>query len=154
MELIFNSLELSPQLRRMLDSPVLKPQIKRSIMEEIFGKVVTIDSLNFIYFVINKNRENILYSILKKFLELKDEHFGIANVEVKTAFAFTTDQQQSLIKKLETLLNKKIELKITIDRDIIGGFIARIRDTVYDASVKHQLEILKKQFLQGSIALN
>ena len=56
--------------------------------------------------------------------------------------------------KFETILNKKVIINISVDKNIVGGFIAQVGDTVYDASVIHQLDLLRKEFKQGGLALN
>ena len=154
MELVFNTLEGKNQLNLMLKSPIIKPQIKSSILNEIFKTKITNDSLNFLQFVIDKKREDLLIDIAKKFLELKDEYLGILNIEITTAYDFTDDQQEQIKKKFESRLNKIIKLKFIVNKELIGGFIARVADTMYEASIKHQLEILRKQFLSGNVSLN
>ncbi len=142
------------QLVSVMESPVIKNQIKTSIIDEIFENKINAESLNFLRFVIKKGREDHFINILEKYLALRDEHLGIVNVNVKTAFTFDDDQTKALEKNFEQKLNKQVRLNYSIDDTIIGGFIAKIGDTVYDASVKHQLELLKKKFLEGEITLN
>jgi F-type H+-transporting ATPase subunit delta len=154
MELIFKALEENKQLGLMLKSPVVKPQIKSSILNEIFVNKISNDSLRFLQFVIDKKREDLLSSIIRKFLELKDEHLGIIKVEITAAYDFTDDQKEQIKEKFESNLNKIIRLQYIVDKNLIGGFIARVADTMYDASIKHQLELLRKQFLTGSVSLN
>jgi F-type H+-transporting ATPase subunit delta len=154
MELILNTLEGKNQLNLVLKSPVIKPQVKSSIITEIFADKISVDSLKFLQFVLDKKREDLLSNIAKKFLELKDEYLGIVNVEITTAYEFTEEQQELVKKKFETNLNKIIKVRYIVDKELIGGFIARVADTMYDASIKHQLEILRKQFLTGSVSLN
>lgn len=154
MELIYNVIESNKNLIRLLENPVVKPEVKSSILTEIFKSKISNDSLEFINFVVDKNRENFLVSIIKRFLELRDEKLGIVYVVVKTPFEFNDDQKNQLKNKLENLTNKKIRFKFQIDKDIIGGFIAKAGDTVYDASINHQLDLLKKKFLQGGALLN
>jgi F-type H+-transporting ATPase subunit delta len=154
MELVFNTLEANSQLNLMLKSPVIKPQVKSLILNEIFKTKITSDSLSFLQFVIDKKREDLLFNIAKKFLELKDEYLGILNIEITSAYDFTDDQQEQIKKKFEFYLNKIIKLKIIVNKNLIGGFIARVADTMYDASIKHQLELLRKQFLSGNVSLN
>jgi F-type H+-transporting ATPase subunit delta len=154
MELVFNTLEGKNRLKLVLKSPVIKPQVKSSILNEIFKTKISSDSLNFLQFVIDKKREDLLVNISKKFLELKDEYLGILNVEITSAYDFTNDQQEQIKKNFETKLNKIIKLKYIINKELIGGFIARVADTMYDASIKHQLETLRKQFLSGNVSLN
>ena len=101
-----------------------------------------------------KKRENLLDSIGKRFLELRDEYLGIANVMVTSATEFSTEQKNVLKNKLEKILDKKVSLNFRTDQKLVGGFIAKVDDTLYDASIRHQLELLKKQFLTGEISLN
>ena len=153
-ELIKNVLHENPALRRMLDNPVIKPHVKTSILEEIFKSKVDKETMNFLRFVIQKDREDLLYDIFQKFLELYNDKLGIVNVDVKTAFEFDEDQKEMLKNKLENYLNKKARIEYKLDKNIIGGFFAKIGDTVYDASIQHQLELLKKQFLSSGPSLN
>jgi len=154
MELVYTVINSTKELKNLLKSPVIKTEMKQSILSEIFKNKITDDSLNFIKFVVEKNREDILVSIIEKFLELRDEKIGLVRVEVKTSFDFTDEQKDKLKKRLEYILNKEAHLNFILDKTIVGGFIARVGDTVYDASIKHQLELLRKEFLQGSIQLN
>jgi F-type H+-transporting ATPase subunit delta len=153
-QLLVGTLDKSKQLQLMLESPVVKPEVKLNILREIFSSKISKDSMDFIEFVILKQRESLLNSIGKRFLELHDEYLGIANVFVTTATEFTNDQKSLLERKLEKILDKKVRLNFKTDLNLVGGFIAKVNDTLYDASIKHQLELLKKQFLTGEISLN
>ncbi len=154
MELVYSAILSSDELKNLLTSPVIKSEKKISILSEIFKNKISVDSFNFIKFVVDKNREDILSNIIEKFLELRDQKLGLIRVKVKTSFDFTNEQKEKLEKRLEQMLNKKTELSFVVDKSVIGGFIAKVGDTVYDASVKHQLELLKKEFLRGNIQLN
>jgi len=154
MELVLSAILSSKDLGNLLQSPVIKNETKKSILSEIFKNKISEDSLNFINFIVEKNREYILDSIIEKFLEIRDEKLGVVRVEVKTSVDFTDEQKVKLKEKLENILNKKAFLNFITDNKIIGGFVAKVGDTVYDASIKHQLELLRKEFLQGSVQLN
>ncbi len=153
-KLLVDTLDKNRQLQLMLDSPVVRPETKLSVMNEIFAGRISKDSMAFVEFIISKSRESLLNSICKRFLELQDEHLGIANVIVTTAVDFSNEQKNVLQNKLEKILNKKVRLNFKSDTKLVGGFIAKVDDTLYDASIKHQLELLKKQFLTGDISLN
>jgi F-type H+-transporting ATPase subunit delta len=153
-ELIFNSIVGSKELKNAITSPIIKNETKRNIFNEIFGSKIGKDAISYLNFVVSKGRENILSEILERFFYLRDEHFNIANVEVTTAFDLTLDQKNQLQKIFVSFLNKKVKLTYSIDGKIIGGFIAKVGDTVYNASILHQLGLLKNQFLQGSASLN
>jgi F-type H+-transporting ATPase subunit delta len=149
MEYVAAVLKSSGQLRAMIENPVIKPALKSSVLKEIFSSKISTESMEFISFLIEKNRIEFLQDIAGKFFELRDEYLGIVNINVKTAQEFTEEQTGVLKKKFETLLNKKVKFRFEIDKSIIGGFIARVGDTVYDASISNQLTLLKKQFAEG-----
>ncbi|MDP2365116.1 MAG: ATP synthase F1 subunit delta [Ignavibacteria bacterium] len=153
-ELIYHTIGKSGELLRAIKSPVIKSETKKLILSEIFGKIVSKDSIEFINFVINKGREEILPEILEKFDFLKDEHTGVVKVNVITAFDFSIEQRTQLQQKFESFLKKKTRITYNVNPNLIGGFIAKVGDTVYNASMLHQLGLLKKQLLQSSIALN
>lgn len=153
-KLLVETFEKSRELQLMLESPVVKPESKLAILKEIFANKISKDSNDFIEFIVSKRRENLLGSIAKRFLELRDEHLRIANVIVTAATEFSNDQKNVLQNKLEKILDKKVRLNFKTDASLVGGFIAKANDTLYDASIRHQLELLKKQFLTGEISLN
>lgn len=153
-KLIASALRESPQLGRVLSSPIVKPHVKLAILDEIFKSKVSADTINFLHFLVEKNRENLLADIIELFLDLRDEKMGIVNVEVKSSVPFSEEQVEVLKNKLEKFLNKKVRFTFQTDERMLGGFFARIGDTVIDASLTHQLELLKRQFLKGSASLN
>lgn len=153
-EFVYNTISKSAELKRALKSPIIKQEAKVNILQAVFADKISGDSLEYIEFIVNKGREDLLEEILNQFFTLYDDYFGIAKVLVTTAFDLTQDQKDILKEKFASLLNKKIEMNYLVDKSIIGGFVARVGDTVYDASVLHQLELLKKQFIHGSVSLN
>lgn len=153
-EVVANAFSKSSELVKAIKSPVVKSETKKSILSEVFSNFISKDSLDFINFVISKGREDILPEILEKFDSLKDEHTGFVKIDVTTAFDFTGEQRDHLQQKFEAYLKKKARVTFKVDQNIIGGFVARVGDTVYNASMLHQLGLLKKQLLQGSISLN
>ena len=150
---IMQTFDSSDELLRTILSPVIKPELKISILDAVFLKHVDKETIDFLHFIINKRREE-LYSAAKRFAELRNEHLGIVELEIKTAFEVNEEQKSVLIKKFEDVLKRKIIPEFIVDKDLVGGFKAQVSDTVYDASLKHQLELLKKNFIQSSLHLN
>ena len=153
-KLLINTFNESDELQRVVESPVVRPEVKISILDEIFSRKIDKETINFIHFIIKKRREKILYSVAKRFVELRNEHLGIVELLVRTAFELKDDQKEILKERFEKILNKKIIMNFKVNNNLIGGFIAQVGDTVYDASMKHQLELLKKEFIQGGLSLN
>lgn len=153
-EIVYDALQKSSELVRFIKSPVIKNETKQSVLTEIFKDKISKESLDYLLFVTSKGREDILIEILEKFFDLKDDYQKVARIQITTSYAFTAEQQKHLAERFEALLNKKVILSFSVDNKLIGGFVAKIGDTIYDASVVHQLKLLKKQFLQGSINFN
>ncbi|MCX6173206.1 MAG: ATP synthase F1 subunit delta [Ignavibacteriales bacterium] len=153
-ELIFNTLNSSKELRSVLKSPVVKLNDKKSLLQKIFEKKISNETASFINFVVEKNREDILFDIFKEFIALADKKNGIVKARVVSPFDLNDQSKQKMIDDLSKKTNKKVSANYNIDTDLIGGFIVRIEDTVYDASVKHQLSLLRKKFSEEIILSN
>ena len=153
-EFISSVLKQNLNLLRMLENPVVKTEMKSSILEEIFKNKVNSETMEFVLFVVKKKREEILSSILEKFKELRDLKLGFVNVNVLVASEFSDSQRNELQNKLQNVLKKKVRMSYKVDEKILGGFIVQAGDTVFNASVKHQLDLLKKHFVEASPVKN
>ncbi len=145
-ELIFNTLNSSKELRSVLKSPVIKSNNKKSLLQKIFEKKISDETASFVSFVVEKNREDILFDIFKEFIALADKKNGIVKAKVVSASDLNDQLRQRMTDDLSKKTNKKVSANYNVDANLIGGFIVRIEDTVYDASVKHQLNLLRKKF--------
>ena len=148
--IVKNAVDASRELRNLLASPVVPKLKKKSILIDVFKKKVGGLVLGYLEQIVVKGRENILHNILTQYFILRDEQLGIVRVSVKTSVEFSAKQEKDLVKQLETMTKKKIEITFSLDKSIKGGFVARVGDTVLDGSVKRQLEILKLKLKQGS----
>ena len=96
--------------------------------------------------LVANNRIDILEQVAAKYNQLFDESKGIELATVTTAIALTPDLEKKVLAKAKELTGKKdVEVKNSIDESIIGGFILRIGDVQYNASVANQLSKLKRE---------
>lgn len=146
-ELVFNTLTGSKDLRNMLASPVIKSAKKIEILKEIFDSYISQDTINFLTFIVNKNREDLLYEIAKSFVQLKNGKQGLVDINVKSAVEFDEAQKDLMKTQLAEYTKKQVRIDFNVDDNLIGGFVAKVGDTVLDGSVKQQLKNLKKQLL-------
>ncbi|MBK8943714.1 MAG: ATP synthase F1 subunit delta [Ignavibacteriae bacterium] len=154
MKLINLTLSESKELKKLLGNPIINSQKKKTILNEIFNQHVCSDSVSFLNFLIEKERANLLLDITKRFLSLSDEKLNNANVEIISAVELTKNQKANIEKKLTDMLKKNIIANYKIDNSIIGGFKAKFNDTIIDASIQHQLELLKKRLFDQSYLSN
>jgi F-type H+-transporting ATPase subunit delta len=95
--------------------------------------------------LVDRERINLLKSVITNYLELVYETASIKTIEVTTAFAFSNTQKNTLIEKLKELTNaREIRLVITVDSSLIGGFLIKTESKVVDFTVKNQLQNLAK----------
>lgn len=147
-KIIFDTINGSKDLKRVLENPVFKQDVKEKILIELFQNRIDSNVLNFLRLVVSKERESYLLTILQKFIELTNEKKGIAHAEVKSAFSLDESQLENIRTRLKEVLHKnEIIIQNKVDQSIIGGFVVRVEDTIFDASIKHQLVNLKKQIL-------
>ncbi|MBK7105870.1 MAG: ATP synthase F1 subunit delta [Ignavibacteriae bacterium] len=144
----------SKELRNLLHNPIVTPQKKVSILDEIFSSHVLKEVITFLNFLVEKGRENLLFDVTKRFLSLADEKLNNANIKIISAIELSKIQKESIEKKINEMLNKNVIAKYEIDSTIIGGFKAKFNDTIIDASIQHQLELLKKRLFDQSYLSN
>ena len=132
-----------------LKSPIVNSEKKKRMLADILlGKVSDV-TMKFVVLLAAKGREGLLPEIIEQFYKLRDERLGILNVTARTAVVFKPEQEKQLINKLEAATKKKVHLSYVIDPSLKGGFAVQHDDTVWDASVLHQLELLRERFVEG-----
>ncbi len=153
MEAIGMTLAGSRELRSLLASPVVKPDVKSRVLEEIFKKQISKETMSFITLLVKKQREGLLAETTVEFRSLYEMKRGVLNASVESAVELREEERNEITTKLETMLGKKVTPTFTVDPAIRGGFVARIGDTLIDASLRHQLEVLREQFRHGGSAI-
>lgn len=153
-ELIFNTLNESKELKRVLGSPVIKDSKKNDILEEIFRNKISAETMNYLNFIIKKNRVKSIQDIFSYFMDLHDDKTGTAKAHVISAFSMEDAQKEFIKAKFEDCTKKKLKINFSVDKEIIGGFTVKIGDEVFDASVMHQLDILRDKFSKEAYSLN
>ena len=146
MQNIFYIMQSSSGLDDILNNPVFPNKQKRQIIKEIFKKSSNTTEKLFDLLARN-NREGILDVVAQKYLELYDKYQGKVIAMVTTAVALDEALKKKVLKKAAELTQLKIELKNTIDPSIKGGFILRVGDLQYNASIAHRMKTLKRKLI-------
>ncbi len=145
MKLIANTIAESKDLKEMLQSPVVSITVKKAVLTEVFQKTNK-TTLNLIDTLISNKRIDILGSVASKYMALFDESKGIELATVTTAVAITDSLKEAVLEKAKALTGKNVEVENIVDESILGGFILRVGDIQYDASIANQLNKLKREF--------
>jgi F-type H+-transporting ATPase subunit delta len=147
MDLFQNTVEESRDLQLMLKSPVISHYTKAGILKQIFSGKLSEMSEKFLDIVCRKARESLLPSIAIEFLRQYDLIKGIQKAKVISAVELTSEMEEQLLKKVEQLTGKVVQLETEIDESLISGYILQIGDKQVDDSVKGRLEDLKSELL-------
>ncbi len=139
----------SRELRMVLMSPIITPDKKIAVLTEIFGKRMSDLTMKFIGLLVRKGRSEYLIATAEEFLYMLDQKRNIIHARISSATPLTEEEQMQLQAKLERLTSKRIRPDFSIDPTLRGGFLARIGDSLVDASLRHQLEVLREQFERG-----
>jgi F-type H+-transporting ATPase subunit delta len=145
MKSIAKTIAESEDLSNMLQSPVIPSSAKKAVLLDVF-KSSNKTTLGLIDMLISNNRIDILGNVASKYNQLFDQSKGIELATVTTAIALTTDLEKKVLAKAKELTGKNVEVENIIDESILGGFILRIGDVQYNASVVNQLSKLKREF--------
>jgi F-type H+-transporting ATPase subunit delta len=108
-----------------------------------FDRCVT----NFISILADRNRLPILEEIITEYRRLMDKRLGIVRARVTSAHALDSTQQQELASKLQQITGKQVRMEVATDPALIGGVVAQVGSTIYDGSVRQQLEVFKSRLL-------
>jgi F-type H+-transporting ATPase subunit delta len=140
----------SKELASMFANPSLAHAGKVRVLESLLEKTKpNKTTANFLKVLLENGRIVNLAQINKAFVTVLAERSGEMSAQVTSARELSAKEQKDLESNLEKMTGRKINLAYEIDKEIIGGIVTRIGSTVYDSSVKTQLDNLKKQLLNG-----
>lgn len=149
MESISKTITASNELQDVLASPVVKNQLKKNALREIFKDVHTI-TLGAFDILLDNNRILLLKYVAQQYIQLYNEANNIQVATVTTAFELDSELESKIQNKIQELTGNSATIENIIDPSIIGGFILRIGDLQYNASVAKSLSALKRQFTNNT----
>ena len=144
MDLIGSTISENPLFGQVLDNPVIKPQQKRKVMSELLEKRVHPLTLNFINIIIHNKREPLLADVARNFADQYEKLKGIKRAQITSAAVMDDKSRQQLQQHLNALFKADVRITADVNPDLIGGFIFRVDDRQYDASLSSGLERMRK----------
>lgn len=148
MRSIVETISNSRELREMLNSPVLNAEVKKKALLAVFKGCDAITEGLFDLLFQNR-RINLLNEVALKYIILNEDLKGEGVAFVTTAVPLTGELEKKVLKEVSKLTGNKIILKNKIDESIVGGFILRIGDLQYDASIANKLNTIKREFTRS-----
>jgi F-type H+-transporting ATPase subunit delta len=138
-------LEESNELTDYLNNPLVSQDAKGEVLTKTLKSQINSETFKFLMVLVDRDRINLLKSVITNYLKLVYETASIKTIEVVTAVEFSNAQKNTLIQKLKELTNaREIKLAITVDPNLIGGFLIQTESKVIDFTIKNQLQQLAK----------
>ena len=128
----------------LLSSPVINPDRKRAIFNELFGQFEKL-SMMFIDLITRNRREYMLVEIAQSFSTQLKAYRGIVPITLISAVQLDSVTKEKIFDKVRASVTGVLEINEIIDPSLIGGFIIRMDDKQIDASISSQLSNLKQR---------
>ncbi len=146
MRAIQETVAASKELSSVLENPMTSPVLKKSILDELFKELSTATK-DLIRVLSENDRLELLDDIAERFVTLLAKHRGQVQV---TLIIPSADQREVLEKTVLHLLKDQgyanVLLKVEVNPELIGGFVLKLDDLLYDASVAGKIKRVKKEF--------
>ncbi len=143
-------IDSNANLQNLFANPSIAHMKKEGVLEGLLARSKpSKTAANFLRVLLKNGRLTDIADINERFASVLEERSGIVSGEVISAHELSAAQKKELNASLEKVTGKKVKLDYEIEKDIIGGVVARIGSTVYDSSVRTQLENLREQLLNG-----
>ena len=144
LQVIKEVLEHSRDLVHALRSPLVKGDRKIHILEEIFKGSIGEKMFLFLKLIARKKRAGLLPEIIDEFQILLDEKRGVINVDITSAVPLSEQQSNELVSTIAAFTGKKIRPRMLLNEEFIGGVAVKIGDTIFDGTISHQLQLLRR----------
>jgi F-type H+-transporting ATPase subunit delta len=155
LEAVFQDIKLvsqatasSRELNVLLKSPIVNVDKKLSALDAIFGNKVNTLTNQFLKMLVHKRRENNLSQITAAFFESYNELKNIKEVELISATELNDQMVDVILNKVRSQFDGiNLNVTKTVDPNLLGGFVIKIGDRVYDTSLHSKLNALKREIL-------
>ena len=138
----------SAQLLEVFRNPTIPYEQKQRVVRTLIERTrVRPTTANFLQVLLQNHRLADLRDINRFFAQELDRRSGTVSAEITTARPVPADAQEALRARLADLTRSNVRIQFAIDEEIIGGVVTRIGSTVYDGSVRNQLQQIKERMM-------
>jgi len=146
LETMAELMKSSPELRNVLQNPAVPHPQKLKLLDALIARTGGSKILrNFIAVLIDHHRAGQLHEVAEQFKYELNQRLGIAEAQVSSARELTPEEKQQLEKQMAAITSKVVRATYMRDASLLGGVVVRIGSTIYDGSVRGQLQRIKQQ---------
>jgi F-type H+-transporting ATPase subunit delta len=134
------------QLRMVWESPAIPAEQKRKLLDAIANQSGTLRPIrNFFAILIDHGRIPMLAQIARQFETELNTQLGFVEADVTSSRPLSADERQGLESKVADITGKKVRARYDTNPELLGGALVRVGSTIYDGSIRGQLQKLKEQ---------
>jgi F-type H+-transporting ATPase subunit delta len=143
---IVDAVNESTELRRVWDSPAILPTQKHAVLDGIAKQIGVVKPIrNFIAVLIDHRRIPMLNDITRKFEAELDAQLGFVEVEISSARTLTPGEKRDIENRVQRMTGKKVRPHYSSNPKLLGGVSVKVGSTIYDGSVRGQLEKMRQE---------
>jgi F-type H+-transporting ATPase subunit delta len=140
----------SNELREVLENPSIEMAGKLRVLDGIATRIVMFFQVrNFIAVIVEHHRLGEMEEILAGYRELIDEHAGATEARITSAHPLNTEDRSQLEAQIAKLAGARVRARYAEDATLLGGAVVEIGSTVYDGSLRAQLQQLKQRLVNA-----
>jgi F-type H+-transporting ATPase subunit delta len=130
--------------RLLLENPTVSVERRKDLVGTI-ADTLTLDTpvRNFLGLLIERNRLDLLDEIVSTYESLLDDKLGIVRARITSALELDSRQRDEVAARLQALTGKKVRMEVLVDPSLIGGLVAQVGSTIYDGSIRQQLQAFR-----------
>lgn len=138
----------NPELVEVFRNPTIPYEDKRKVLDALIARTRVMPlTANFLQVLLQNQRLADLHEVVRSFARELETRAGIVTAHITTARPLPQNTQEALKSRLSALAQSGVRLEFAVDENLIGGVVARIGSTVYDGSVRNQLQQIKEQMI-------
>jgi len=139
-------MQSNPQLFEVFKNPTIPQEQKGKVLSALIARTrVSQMTANFLQVLLRNQRLAELGEVNRRFAQVLDERSGVVSAHVTTARPVPEVSQAALRARLVSMTGKDVRLTFETDEELIGGLVTRIGSTIYDGSVRNQLQQVKER---------
>ncbi len=145
---VVESMVGSDDLMNLMNTPNVSKLEKLTIVDKIFNGKVDKITMNFMRYLIEKDRFNILDSIKYEFQAELDKENNFVQIEVVSAIELDEGAKETMKERLSQKLNKQVSVDWSVNSDIIAGLVFIVGDSIIDTSMKSKLQMIGRNIIK------
>ncbi len=144
---LIQSVFQDPSFVQFFSHVALQDDVKFNVLNKSFNGKISIYVYNFLMLLIKKRRIQYILGICHQFQRLCNDHFGIKEGIIYSAFELSDQERQDIEKAMSQKEGLDVKLIVKVDSSLIGGIKVDIDNHIYDDSLLYKMETLKKELL-------